>query len=93
MAALSNTLTGHGFRNNEVVVVADVFSNGLARIAEVVEPSQNDRAVDELQRALDSDLSDTPFVPASMDNRPNNVRVVLKFQTVEVNSRNTKKHP
>lgn len=91
LASLSNTLSRHGIRNNEIVVVADVFSNGLARIAQVVEPSENDLAVDELQRALDSDLANAPFVPASMDSRSNNVRVVLKFQSVEVNSRRAPK--
>jgi len=91
LAALSETLNRNGIRNDEVVVVADVFSNGLARIAEVVEPSRNDHAVNELQRALDADLADAPFVPASMDNRSDSVRVVLKFRSVEVNSREKKK--
>lgn len=93
LAALSDTLRRNGIRNDEVVVVADVFSNGLARIAEVVEPSHDARVIDELQRALDTDLSDAPFVPASMDNRSESVRVVLKFQSVQVHSGgNRKRH-
>jgi hypothetical protein len=89
LASISRSLVGRGIRNNEVVVVADVFSNGLARIAEVVEPSQNSRAINELQKALDSDLSAAPFVPAEMDNRSNSVRVVLKFQSVEVRGKSS----
>ncbi len=87
LATLSRSLAHHGIRNDEIVVVADVFSNGLARIAEVVEPSQNVEAVNELEKALESDASNAPFVPAAMDKRSENIRVVLKFQSVEVNSR------
>jgi hypothetical protein len=66
--------------------VADVFGNGLAQIAEVVEPSRDRHAVAELQKALDSDPSYAPFVPASYENRPDSVRVVLRFQSVAVNT-------
>lgn len=91
LISLSRSLVNGGMKNDEVVVVADVFSNGLARIAEVVEPSRNDRAVDELQKALVSDPSNAPFVTADMDKRSENVRVVLKFQSVEVNTRKLRK--
>ncbi len=87
LATISKSLSRNGIRNNEMVVVADVFSNGLARIAEVVEPSKNVGAVEVLEQAFDSDSANAPFVPASMDQRSNNVRVVLRFQSVEVNSR------
>jgi hypothetical protein len=73
-----------GTKNDEMVVVADVFSNGLAQIAEVVEPSRDRRAVGELEKALDSDPAYAPFVPADLENRPESVRVVLKFQSVNV---------
>lgn len=91
LATISRSLVNHGIRNTEVVVVADVFSNGLARIAEVVEPSQNVNAVDELEKALDSDNAAAPFIPAELDNRSGSVRVVLKFQSVEVNTRKARK--
>lgn len=91
LATISRSLVSRGIRNSEVVVVADVFSNGLARIAEVVEPSQNVNAVDELEKALDSDNTAAPFIPAELDNRSGSVRVVLKFQTVEVNTRKARK--
>lgn len=91
LISLSRSLVHGGMKNDEVVVVADVFANGLARIAEVVEPSRDNRAVDELERALVSDPSNAPFVTADMDKRSESVRVVLKFQSVEVNSRRIRK--
>jgi hypothetical protein len=91
LIALSRSLVARGIKNDEVVVVADVFSNGLARIAEVVEPSQDISAVGELEKALDSDPPNAPFVPAAMDSRSDSVRVVLKFQSVEVNSRSPRR--
>jgi hypothetical protein len=72
-------------RDDEVVVVADVFSNGLAQISEVVEPSRDRKAVEELQKALGSDPSFAPFVSSNLDQRSSDtIRVVLKIQNVNV---------
>jgi hypothetical protein len=71
-------------RDDEVTVVADIFGNGLATISEVVEPSRDTKAVEELQEALQTDPSVAPFVPANMDHRSETVRVVLKIQNVNV---------
>ena len=84
LVALTKSLVRGEMRDDEVVVVADVFGNGLAEIAEVVEPSHDRRAVEELQRALQSDPSFAPFVPASVDQRGDTIRVVLKIQNVNV---------
>jgi hypothetical protein len=84
LIALTRSLVRGGMKDDEVVVVADVFGNGLAQIAEVVEPSRDRRAVAELQKALASDPAYSPFVAANLDNRSDNVRVVLKFQSVNV---------
>ena len=73
-------------KDDEVVVVAEVFGNGLAKIDEVVEPSRNRRAVGELEKALQSDPSFAPFVPADLDNRPESVKVIFKIQSVNVNT-------
>lgn len=86
LIALTKSLVRGGMKDDEVVVVADVFGNGLAQIAEVVEPSRDRRAVSELEKALDSDPSYAPFIPASLENRPESMRVILKFQSVNVNS-------
>ena len=90
LIALTRSLVHGGMKNDEMVVVADVFSNGLAQIAEVVEPSRDRRAVGELEKALDSDPSYAPFVPANLENRPDSVRVVLKFQSVNVSTSGTR---
>lgn len=74
-------------RDDEVTVVADVYGNGSASIAEVVEPSLDADAVDKLERALSSNTEVAAFVPASFDRRAEPVRVVFKFQNVSVDTR------
>jgi hypothetical protein len=86
LVALTKSLVRGEMRDDEVVVVADVFGNGLASIAEVVEPSHDQRAIEELQKALQSDPAFAPFVPANMDQRSENIRVILKIQNVNVNT-------
>jgi hypothetical protein len=87
LVALTKSLVRGEMRDEEVVVVADVFGNGLARIAEVVEPSDNSRTIQELEKALESDPVYAPFVPASFDKRSDRMRVVLKIQNVNVETR------
>lgn len=84
LVALTRSLVRGEMRDDEVTVVADVFGNGLAQIAEVVEPSGDVHAVDELQKALQSDPAYAPFVPARVDQRSETVRVILKIQNVNV---------
>ncbi|MEP7213695.1 MAG: anti-sigma factor [Acidobacteriota bacterium] len=86
LVALTRSLVRGEMKDDEVVVVADVFGNGLAQIAEVVEPSHDRRAVAQLQKALESDPAYAPFVSAEMDQRSDPVRVVLKIQSVNVNT-------
>jgi hypothetical protein len=87
LVALTNSLVRGEMRDDEVTVVADVFGNGLAQIAEVVEPSRDERAVAELERALQSDPLYAPFVPANMDQRSSaTIRVILKIQSVNVDT-------
>lgn len=84
LVALTKSLVRGEMKDDEVVVVADVFGNGLAQISEVVEPSHDQRAVAELEQALKSDPAYAPFVPANLDGRSDSVRVVLKIQSVDV---------
>lgn len=84
LIALSKSLVRGEMNDDEVVVVADVFGDGLAQIAEVVEPSRDRLAVIELEKALKNSSEYAPFVPANLDGRSETVRVVLKIQSVNV---------
>lgn len=87
LVALTKSLVRGKMKDDEVVVVADVFGNGLAQIAEVVEPSGDRRAVRELEEALENNPDFAPFLPSSADGRSETVRVVLKIQRVDVQTR------
>jgi hypothetical protein len=95
LLALSKSIVRGKMKDEDVTIVADVFGNGLARIAEVVEAPRDRRAMQDLERALNEDRSDAPFVPANQDRRSDVVRVVLKIQRVDVleerNQNDTKK--
>ncbi|MDQ4123449.1 MAG: hypothetical protein M3209_18595 [Acidobacteriota bacterium] len=71
-----------------VVVVADVFGNGLARVADVLEPPQDPNKLEELEKILNSE---PVFVPASYDKRPENLRVVLLIQKVNISGETDRK--
>ena len=64
-----------------MVVVADVFSNGSAALADVVLPPRDRQMIDDVQRAF---RSSPAFVPASLDHRPQTMRVVLAIQKMDV---------
>ncbi|HKG14148.1 MAG TPA: zf-HC2 domain-containing protein [Pyrinomonadaceae bacterium] len=66
---------------DDMIVVADVYGNGRASLAEVVEPPRNRRMVEELQDAL---RKNPAFVPASLDRRPQTMRVVFVLQKMNV---------
>lgn len=71
--------------DGDVTVVADVYRNGAARVTNVIASPKDRSAMARLMRALDGEKTSPPFVPASLDNRGDVVRVVLKFQSVDVN--------
>lgn len=76
---------GSRLRSDDMVVVADVYGNGSASLAGVVNPPRNSRLLDEFQAALRQNAA---FVPASMDGRPTTMRVVFSVQKVDVPERN-----
>ncbi len=84
LAAMTKAFVSGNTTEDEVVVVADVDSNGLAEIEEIVEPLDDQQAVYELEKAMQQNSTDAPFVPAFLDRRADSVRVVLKIQRVEV---------
>ena len=85
LVALTKSIVRGKMKDDEVVIVADVFGDGLAQIAEIVEPSSDVRAVRELEKALKNDPRyAAPFVPANMDNRSDTVRVIFKINRVDI---------
>ncbi|HET6977828.1 MAG TPA: zf-HC2 domain-containing protein [Pyrinomonadaceae bacterium] len=71
---------------DDMIVVTDVFSNGSASLADVVQPPRDKRMLDEFESALRRDAA---FVPASLDRRPDTMRVVITLgPKVQVDSRN-----
>jgi hypothetical protein len=70
--------------DDDMAVVADVFSNGDAALAEIVQPPRNRHMLYEVEAAF----RETPaFVPAARDRRPGTVRVVLSLSKVNVQDR------
>ena len=67
--------------DDDMIVVADVYGNGTASLAEVVEPPRNRQMVEDLQDAL---RKNPAFVPASLDRRPQTMRVVFVLQKMNV---------
>jgi Putative zinc-finger len=67
--------------SDDMIVVANVFSNGSASLADVVHAPRDRRMLDEFQTALRQDAA---FVPASLDRRPDTMRVVFAVQKVDV---------
>lgn len=84
LIALTKSFVRGKIKDEEVVVVANVFSNGLAQISEVIEAPRDEQTMRELEKALKTDPDYAPFVPASFDNRADSVQIVLKIQRVDV---------
>lgn len=85
LAALIRTPSSGGDDDaDDMVIYADVFSNGSASLAGVVQAPRNPQMLDEVQEALRR----TPaFVPASRDRRPQTMRVVFSVSKVNVHDR------
>ena len=70
---------------DDMIVVTDVFSNGAASLAEVVQAPRDKRMLDDFESALRQNAA---FVKASLDRRPDTMRVVFSVQKVDVRDRN-----
>lgn len=84
LVALTKSIVRGKMRDDEVVVVADVFGNGVAKISEVVEAPSNESDLQALENALQKDPNEAAFLPARLDKRSDVVRVILKIQRVDV---------
>ncbi len=85
LAALTRSQTRGPEGEDDMIVVADVFSNGRASLADVVQPPRDRRMLDDFQVALRKNAA---FVPAYYDRRPETMRVVFVVQKVDVPERN-----
>jgi hypothetical protein len=82
LAAMTMTpARGHSGGDDDMVVVTDVFSDGQASLAGVVQAPRNKRMLEDFQVAL---REGPAFVPASFDRRPQTMRVVFVVQKVRV---------
>jgi anti-sigma factor RsiW len=71
--------------DDDMVIVADVFTNGSASLANVMHAPRDRRVLLDFERALRQNAA---FVPAALDRRPETMRVVFSVQRVEVRERN-----
>jgi hypothetical protein len=85
LAALTRAYAHPHEEYDDMIVVADVFSNGSASLADVVQAPKDRRMLDDFESALRQDAA---FVPASLDRRPDTMRVVFAVQKVDVDDRN-----
>lgn len=69
---------------DDMMVVADVFSNGSASLAGVVQAPRDRQMLTDFEIALRQSAA---FVPASLDRRPDTMRVVFTVQKVDVRDR------
>ena len=84
LAKLVRTPSEGAADDDDMAIVADVFSNGSASLAGVVQTPRNRHMLYEVEAAL----RQTPaFVPASLDQRPQTMRVVLSISKVNVQDR------
>jgi hypothetical protein len=81
---LLRVMTDSSRGDDDITIVANVFSNGSASLEEVMQPPRNRHTLTEVEEALRR----TPaFVPASLDRRPQTMRVVLSLSKVSVHER------
>jgi hypothetical protein len=84
LISLATSMAGGQMSEREVVVVADVYRNGLAKISQIVEAPKGDNTIADLEKALSNDPDFAPFVPAEFDQRADSLRIVLKIQNVNI---------
>ena len=91
LIALTKSIVRGEMKDEEVVVVADVFGNGLAQICRNYRAVENAQTLANLEKALNTDPDFAPFVPASFDKRSDSVQIVLKINALTSKRRNNLK--
>lgn len=87
LASLGRSASPNGQPSDadDMMVVADVFSNGAASLADVMRAPRDRRMLADFDKALRQDAA---FVPAELDRRPGTMRVVYSVHRVDVHDRN-----
>jgi anti-sigma factor RsiW len=86
LATLTSEPTrGNRHADDNMMVVADVFTNGSASLADVMHAPRDRRMLADFEKALRQNAA---FVPAALDRRPETMRVVFSIQRVDVRDRN-----
>jgi hypothetical protein len=86
LATLTSEPTrGNRHQDDNMMVVADVFTNGSASMADVMHAPRDRRMLADFEKALRQNAA---FVPAALDRRPETMRVVFSIQRVDVRDRN-----
>jgi anti-sigma factor RsiW len=81
---LLRVMTDSSRSDDDITIVANVFSNGNASLEEVMQSPRDRNTLAQIEEALRR----TPaFVPASLDRRPQTMRVVLSLSKVNVRER------
>lgn len=87
---LASNLASENINEDEIVLIADVDSSGNASISSFISPPKNQSTTSMLKTALEDNKSSSPFVPANLDNRSENVQIVLLLNQVDVYENKTK---
>jgi Putative zinc-finger len=90
---LANNLADDKTDEDEIVLIADVDSDGNATISSFIEPPKNEATTAMLKTALENNKSSAPFVPANLDNRSNIVQIVLLLNQVDVYENKSQSKP
>lgn len=81
LAKLVGSNTGASEGDDDLMIVADVYSNGQASVAEVMQPPRDPQMLRQFQQAMRQNAA---FVPASLDHRAQTMRVVFVMQKIDV---------
>jgi hypothetical protein len=84
LVALANTLVREDVKEDEIVLVAEVFGDGIAKISRFIESPKDQNTIKKLEDALQSDPQFAPFVSSNLDNRSDSVQIVLLLNQVDV---------
>ncbi|MFV0389117.1 MAG: anti-sigma factor family protein [Pyrinomonadaceae bacterium] len=82
--SLATSLANGEVHDEELVLVANVFGNGIATLNQLVKAPKDKHELDEIKAAFSSDPNKAPFLPPTLNQDSKAVKVVVKIQWVNV---------